>query len=169
MKLASELTLLNHARDKHLRVQIFRFPNVIGTPLTHGVIHDFYNQLIGQPRSLNVLGNGYQQKPFLHVDDLIKVMLLYRAVDPKADVLNIGPVDDGIQIRELAERMRDFFSPETEIIYGKTTGGWIGDVPRYSLNVEKLLKNLSSCKFISEDAIEKVMIELKLQKICRPS
>jgi len=163
MKLASELTLLNYSRSKNLQIQIFRFPNIVGTPLTHGVINDFYNKLIHLPKNLKVLGNGFQQKPFLHVDDLLDIMFLYNSENPKVDVLNIGPVDDGIQIREIALKMRNVFSPNTELIYGKTESGWIGDVPKYSLNIEKMLKKLPNCRFMSGDAIEKVLTELKSQ------
>ena len=163
MKLASELILLNYSRNKNLKIQIFRFPNVIGTPLTHGVINDFYNKLINLPKNLNVLGNGLQRKPFLHVDDLLEVMLSYNSDDPKIDVLNIGPVDDGIQIQDIAAKMRNCLSPNTELIYGETEGGWIGDVPKYSLNIEKMLKKLPNCRFVSRDAIEKVLTELELQ------
>ena len=54
---------------------IFRFPNVVGTPATHGVIYDFLKRLIKDKTSLQVLGNGFQMKPYLLCDDLIQIMI----------------------------------------------------------------------------------------------
>ena len=66
MKLASEALcfLLMKISEK---LRIFRLPNIVGTPATHGVILDFIKKLVKNPKKLNVLGNGEQQKSYLHV------------------------------------------------------------------------------------------------------
>lgn len=62
MKLASEAQL-RAAKEAYIdRVSVFRFPNVIGVPATHGVILDFVRKLQATPDVLDVLGNGTQQK-----------------------------------------------------------------------------------------------------------
>ena len=63
---------MNHFLRK---LRIFRFPNVVGTPATHGVILDFINKLIKNPNKLEVLGDGTQQKSYLHVSELISGMI----------------------------------------------------------------------------------------------
>ena len=46
MKLASE-AICFAAQEKYLKkLRIFRFPNVVGIPATHGVIFDFTNKLL---------------------------------------------------------------------------------------------------------------------------
>ena len=67
MKLSSEI--ISAASESNLRAVIFRFPNVVGIPATHGVIFDFTKKLLKDPKNLSVLGM-YQRKS-LHVDDLI--------------------------------------------------------------------------------------------------
>ena len=57
---------------------IFRFPNVVGTPATHGVILDFIKKLKQNPLELKVLGNGTQEKSYLHVDDLVAGMVFFK-------------------------------------------------------------------------------------------
>ena len=71
MKLASE-AIISAAIESHLKQAfIFRFPNVIGVPATHGVILDFVRKLKKTPNKLEVLGDGTQMKSYLHVEDLI--------------------------------------------------------------------------------------------------
>jgi UDP-glucose 4-epimerase len=70
MKLASE-ALVTAAAEKFLaRAILFRFPNVVGVPATHGVLLDFIRRLKADRRQLQVLGDGTQQKSYLHVSDL---------------------------------------------------------------------------------------------------
>ena len=57
---------------------ISRFPNVVGTPATHGVIIDLIKKLKKNKTTLNVLGNGQQNKNYLHVDDLISSIAFFR-------------------------------------------------------------------------------------------
>ena len=75
MKLASE-ALISASLESFLdKACIFRFPNVVGVPATHGVIFDFIKKLKKDMTYLDVLGNGTQQKTYLHVSELIEAML----------------------------------------------------------------------------------------------
>ena len=60
MKLASEAALLSFSHKNKNILNIFRFPNVVGVPATHGVIFDFINK-IKRNGNLDVLGNGTQK------------------------------------------------------------------------------------------------------------
>jgi len=160
MKLASEKLLLNCASENGIRLRIFRFPNVIGTPLTHGIMHDMFNKLRSQPSEVSVLGNGYQKKPYLHVEDLISCMFAADQLQGKIEILNISPADHGCEIRYIVESMVNRISPHTKIIYGDSVGGWAGDVPIYSLNVDKLNKIMDIKRLTSKTAIDRVIDEL---------
>jgi UDP-glucose 4-epimerase len=139
MKLASE-ALISAAAESHLkRVFIFRFPNVIGIPATHGVMLDFVRRLKAQPEELFVLGNGTQQKGYLHVDDLIEGMFFIKSNSAeKVAIYNIGAGDIGVSVRSIAEELIQSASPEATIKYGEGNRGWVGDVPRFQYSVEKL-------------------------------
>ncbi|MFH7320756.1 NAD-dependent epimerase/dehydratase family protein [Desulfurivibrio sp. D14AmB] len=139
MKLASE-AMISAALESHLgRALVFRFPNVIGVPATHGVIQDFIRKLKATPHRLEVLGNGTQQKSYLHVDELIEAMLLIRDRDPgKLCCYNVGADDEGITVRFIAETVRDRVAPAAEICYGEGNRGWVGDVPKFVYSIDKL-------------------------------
>jgi UDP-glucose 4-epimerase len=91
MKLASEAAISAAAESFLHSAFIYRFPNVIGVPATHGVLLDFVNKLKASPGLLNVLGDGTQQKAYLHVDDLLEGMLqIRRHAAEKVAVYNLG-------------------------------------------------------------------------------
>ena len=112
MKIGSE-ALISAACESFLRTaRIFRFPNVIGLPATHGVILDFVRRLLADPTQLVVLGDGTQQKPYVHVQELIDAMLFIRAhATGRLSIYNIGPPDDGIRVSEIATLVRDRIAP----------------------------------------------------------
>lgn len=134
-KLASEFVLESLARElPNLKILIVRFPNVVGPLATHGVIYDFVNKLRTNPNSLEVLGNGFQDKPYVHVKDLIEG-IEYFANDLQTSLkrINLGPKDT-TTVRYIAEAVAEAMQLTPSISYQTTEYGWIGDVPRYSFD-----------------------------------
>lgn len=140
MKLASEAVLSAYQTKHGGNCIISRFPNVVGTPATHGVIIDLIKKLKKNKTTLNVLGNGQQNKNYLHVDDLISSLLHLRDL-PKHnifDVYNIGVEGPNVYVKDIAEKVRDTLNPNASIKYQDTEEGWVGDVPKIELSMEKL-------------------------------
>ncbi len=165
MKLASE-ALISAAVESYLnRANIFRFPNVVGIPATHGVILDFVRKLIDTPKSLMVLGNGSQQKAYLHVSDLIEAMLLVRSIklSKKIELVNIGPIDDGVTVRSIAEWVVKRVSPDATIKYGEGNKGWVGDVSKFSYSTKHLQSYGWAPKLDSAGAVTRAIDEIALQ------
>jgi UDP-glucose 4-epimerase len=165
-KAASE-NVISSYREHFDRIGIFRFPNVVGAPATHGVIYDFVQKLKSTPELLEVLGNGTQQKAYVHVDELIDVMLYYHhecKTINQFEVLNIGPVDAGIKVSEIAQLVASRVSPDAQIIYGDKNIGWRGDIPKFRYDVSKLKllgweRQLSSRKAVIK-AIDEIFEQL---------
>jgi len=164
MKLASEAQIRAAVEAYLPRANIFRFPNVIGIPATHGVIMDFIAKLQETPTCLEVLGNGSQQKSYLHVDDLVNAMLHIADLPGKYLVYNIGPLDDGITVQEIAELVRNYVAPQAEIHYGTEPRGWVGDVPRFYYSVQKLAETGWSPRLGSHAAVKRSVIEIADQE-----
>lgn len=165
MKLASEAQIRAVVEATGLCANVFRFPNVIGVPATHGVILDFVRKLITTPDSLDVLGDGTQQKGYLHVDDLIDAMLHVSHRDERWQVFNIGPSDAGVTVRFIAEAVRDRVSPQARIRYGTDARGWVGDVPRFRYSTAKLAATGWSPKAGSEAAVIRAVDEVARQEL----
>lgn len=165
MKLASEAAICAAGASWLERAMIFRFPNVVGTPATHGVILDFVRKLFETPDVLPVLGDGSQQKAYLHIDDLVDAMLyIVDNASGKLDVFNIGPDDDGCAVRQIAEMAVQAISPKARIEYGTGDRGWVGDVPKFRYSVEKLAKLGWKPRQSSTQAVKKAINEIVLQE-----
>jgi len=161
MKLASEAQVSASAESFLEAALIIRFPNVVGTPATHGVIHDFVKKLQRSPSLLEVLGNGTQQKAYLHVDDLVDAMFyLNEQHDDGIEIFNVGPEDDGITVKEIAELVVAQVSPGAEIRFGHGDRGWIGDVPRFRYSIDKLKAAGWSRSPSSRDAVRRAVQEI---------
>jgi UDP-glucose 4-epimerase len=140
-KLASEAYISSAAEIFLKKALIFRFPNVVGKPLTHGVIFDFHKKLKKNSKKLNVLGNGLQKKIYMHVSDLLDAMFFLEKKFKKGiHVCNIGPNDKGVEVRKIAKLMSSKFGNKTNIIYQKKKIGWVGDIPSFQYDVSKIKK-----------------------------
>lgn len=167
MKLASEAQATAAAESGLERVNIFRFPNVVGVPATHGVILDFIRKLKATPSELQVLGDGSQQKAYLHVSDLVDAMLLIVDKPGSGEVVhcyNIGPVDQGVQVSWIAEQVVATVNSAADIIYGSGNRGWVGDVPKFRYSTDRLQALGWKPQLGSEDAVRRAVTEIAAQE-----
>jgi UDP-glucose 4-epimerase len=166
MKLASEALISAAAESSLDRVNIFRFPNVVGVPATHGVILDFITKLRLDPSKLHVLGDGTQQKAYLHVSDLVDAMLVVssRCNPEKIELINIGPKDEGVTVDWIARQVVARISPDANIIFGAGKKGWIGDVPKFKYSTERLQSYGWSPELSSDMAIKLAVNQIAEQK-----
>jgi UDP-glucose 4-epimerase len=165
MKLASEAQVRAAVEAFLPRANIFRFPNVVGVPATHGVILDFVQRLKSMPQKLEVLGNGTQQKLYLHVSDLVSAMLhISGSKLGRYNVYNIGPQDEGVTVRQIAMAVRDRVSPGAEVAFGTEGRGWVGDVPKFRYSTQRLKSIGWSPSLSSLGAIERAVSEIALQE-----
>jgi UDP-glucose 4-epimerase len=166
MKLASE-ALISAAAESYLsRANLFRFPNVVGAPATHGVILDFINKLKIDNSRLDVLGNGTQQKAYLHVSDLVEAMLHIRGLLdlPKVFPVNIGPVDEGVNVSFIANSVIERVSKNAKVYFGTGNKGWVGDVPKFQYSVERLREAGWTPKWNSTVAVHQAIDEIARQE-----
>ncbi len=155
MKLASEVAI-SAALESYLeQVWIFRFPNVVGSRATHGAIYDFLMKLRQNPAELEVLGDGSQEKPYLHVSELIEAMLFIRDhAKEKLNYFNITPEQGVTTVKQIAETVVRYAAPQARIRYTGGSRGWVGDVPKFRYATIKLKALGWSPKLDSDAAVE---------------
>ena len=166
MKLASE-ALISAAVESYLsRANLFRFPNVVGAPATHGVLLDFIYKLKANANRLDVLGDGTQQKSYLHVSDLVDAMMHIRKMTDffKIYPINIGPVDDGVTVSFIAKSVIERVSPSAEIHWGVGNKGWVGDVPKFNYSTTKIQSLGWKPVLGSQAAVMRAIDEIYLQE-----
>ena len=139
-KLAGEGLIQAYAHGYGFSATIFRFVSILGERYTHGHVFDFCRSLRGDPSRLRVLGDGRQQKSYLHVGDCVSAMRLAvdRSLEPgSVAIYNLGTdetivVDDSIAI--ITARLG--VAPELEHTGGER--GWIGDSPLIHLDCGRI-------------------------------
>jgi UDP-glucose 4-epimerase len=160
MKLGSE-GIISAALERYLkRVWIFRFPNVVGGRATHGAIHDFLRKLKQDPSELEVLGDGTQEKPYLHVNELLDAMLhLFNKAQDRLNCFNIAPDGSATTVRFIAETVVKAVSPGAKIRYTGGSRGWVGDVPKFAYSIDKVKALGWKPAMTSNEAVERAVRE----------
>ena len=160
-KLAGEAMVSAYSHMFGIKARSLRFANVIGSNQTHGVTFDFVNRLISNPRSLEVLGDGTQTKPYIHVDDIVQAL-----VTSMSDAIYSGgyktfnvSTDDEVEVRDIVEICLRRFGLYglTQVSYGSGSRGWAGDVPKVSLDSSALRSLGWKPEFSSKHAVQKAI------------
>ena len=162
-KLASEALISSYVSMCDMNAVIFRFPNVIGPRLTHGVVYDFVKKLRNNPKELEILGNGTQCKPYIYVTDLVNAIVkLTEQFEPGVEIFNISVVSEGTSVTHIAEIVVDVLGlSDVEFKYTGGDRGWKGDVPRFKYDISKVLATGWKPEYTSDEAIRKAAQSLR--------
>jgi UDP-glucose 4-epimerase len=152
-KLACEGLITAYVEAFGMQAWIFRFVSILGPRYTHGHVYDFYQQLMKDPKTLTVLGNGHQKKSYLHVSDCIRAIYisLEKSLKP-VNVINLG-VDGYCEVRDSVEWITSEMRVNPEIYYGTEPKGWIGDNPLIHLDTKRILGLGWSPRYSIEEAV----------------
>jgi UDP-glucose 4-epimerase len=138
-KAAFEMYLSSFAELYGINSVSMRYGNVIGPRLTHGVIFDFYIKLKHDPRRLEVLGDGKQEKAYLYVSDAVEAAMVLS--DRMKDGFLPVNVSSGerLSVSRIAEIVRDQLGIRTaRIEYTGSERGWPGDVRTTDIDISVL-------------------------------
>jgi UDP-glucose 4-epimerase len=159
-KLASEAFISSFAANYDLRAWIVRFPNVVGGRATHGVIHDFIAKLRRNPDALEVLGDGRQNKPYLHVRDLVAaIRLIWEKAAEHVNVFNVG-VESRTSVQRIAEMVIEEMGLTASIRYSGGARGWVGDVPEFHYRLDRILALGWRARLNSDEAVRLAIREI---------
>lgn len=137
-KLAGEAQIAAFCSCYGLQGFIFRFANIIGPGMTHGVIFDFFEKLRKDPTRLEVLGDGRQSKSYLRTEECVDAMRYADAhATERVNVFNLG-TDDRTSVREIAEKVVAAHGGRARIDYTGGERGWVGDVPQQLLAIDRI-------------------------------
>ncbi len=143
---------------------IFRFANIVGPKVRkrgRTVLGDFLLRLKADPARLLILGNGQQHKSYLRNEECVDAMLYLIERQPSGFlVANLG-ADDWISVNRIAELLVESLGlTDVQFEYTGGEGGWLGDVPRFRLDVSRLNGLGWKAQLTSEQAIRKTIAEL---------
>ncbi|HSN99427.1 MAG TPA: NAD-dependent epimerase/dehydratase family protein, partial [Candidatus Nanopelagicales bacterium] len=155
-KFAGEALISAFVECFGLSAWIFRFGNVVGPRGTHGAALDFLKKLRDRRTELEVLGDGQQSKPYLHVHDCADGILFgldHAPEDTRLHVMNLAPPDTTsvTRIAELCVAASPY--PDAIIRYTGGDRGWPGDVPRSRMDPGKLAALGFRVRHTSDEAV----------------
>lgn len=162
-KLACEALIESYCHTFDFQAYIYRFANVIGKRSTHGVIYDFIKKLRKNPKELEILGNGEQNKSYIYIDDCVSAMFSGLKAEEKVNIFNIGS-EDQIKVKRIAEIVSEEMGLNPRFRFTGGERGWKGDVPVMLLSVEKLKSLGWRPRFGSEEAVRRAVRDLLDEK-----
>lgn len=158
-KISSEAFIACYCHLYDLRGWMFRFGNVLGSRVTHGVIFDFIKRLRDNPKELMILGDGTQEKNYFLTEECIGGMAwsflnIPLTAEKPCDVFNLGTTTV-TRVTEIARIVVEEMglAGQTEIKIQGTKRAWLGDQPKVHFTVEKINALGWHCQRSSDEAV----------------
>lgn len=168
-KLAAEGLIAAYVEGGKVSATIFRFVSILGPRYSHGHVVDFIRQLLRDPSTLTVLGDGTQTKSYLHVSDCVDALTMHLQSKQQLNVYNLG-VDGTITVRDSIGWITSAMGISPELVFTGGAQGWIGDNPLIHLDISAMRSNGWEPKFsIKESVIETTRWVLDNQWILQPA
>ncbi|MFB6185323.1 MAG: NAD-dependent epimerase/dehydratase family protein [Halobacteriaceae archaeon] len=137
-KLADEGLLSVYAHSYDFTVWTFRFANIVGPRFGAGVIPDFIEKLREDPDTLEILGNGKQEKSYLHASECAEAIIyVVEHADNPVNTYNLG-TRTTTSVDRIAEIVTEEMGVDPTYYYTGGDRGWKGDIPKVKLSLEKL-------------------------------
>ena len=161
-KLACETLITAFGHNYGMRSWIYRFGNICGPFPTHGVMRDFVLKLQKDPSRLDVLGDGTQSKPYVHVEDCLDGMQFGR--DRASDSVNCFnlAVDSATSVNDIAKWTIEAMGLDADAVHierGSEPRGWPGDVARVRLDTRRMESLGWKPKMTSDQAVRRAIRE----------
>lgn len=161
-KIGSEAFISSYSHVYGLRGWVYRFGNVVGARMTHGVIFDFLHKLRQNPKELLIRGDGRQEKNYFLVEECIEGMAygfrhIPRGEETPCDVFNLGTPTIS-RVVDIAQMVKDEMGlADTRIVIEGTKKAWPGDQPRVHFTVEKMKALGWKTRFTSDQSVRIAM------------
>ncbi|HUB35869.1 MAG TPA: NAD-dependent epimerase/dehydratase family protein [Solirubrobacteraceae bacterium] len=139
-KLAGEGLIEAYAAGYGFTGVICRLVSILGERYTHGHVFDFYRALKRDPTRLRVLGDGRQEKSYLHIQDCIAAILTAverHAGEPGAHIYNLA-TDETVIVDRSVEIITGHLGLEPAIEHTGGRRGWSGDSPLIRLDTRRI-------------------------------
>jgi UDP-glucose 4-epimerase len=159
-KLTDEGLISTYAHSHGIRSWVFRFANIVGPRLAGAVVPDFIDKLRDDPESLYILGDGRQQKSYMHIDDCLDAMTtVIESTTAPCNIYNLG-TETTTSVTQIADIVSEEMELDPAYEYEGGRRGWSGDVPKMRLDISKLTDLGWEPSLESDDAVRQATREL---------
>ncbi|RBI64334.1 UDP-glucose 4-epimerase [halophilic archaeon] len=159
-KLADEGIVSTYAHSHDFTVWMYRFANIVGPHQRGNVVPDFIEKLLADPESLTILGDGRQEKSYMHVEDCVDAMChVVEHAEDDLNTYNLG-TRTTTSVTAIADIVSEEMGVDPEYEYTGGDRGWTGDVPKMRLSIEKLAALGWEPPTSSDEAVRKATRQL---------
>jgi len=159
-KLADEALISTHAHSYGVQSWVFRFANIVGPHQRGNVIPDFIQKLDADPSELEILGDGRQEKSYMHVSECVDaIQYVVDNADADLNVFNLG-TRTTTSVTDIADIVVDEMGVDPDYAYTGGDRGWTGDVPKMRLSIERLVDLGWEPSIESDEAVRRSAREL---------
>lgn len=154
-KLSAEGWISTFSHLCAIRSWIFRFGNVLGERMGHGIIYDLLAKLRANSEELEVLGDGMGEKNYFLAEECIDGMMFAYNISQHAacEIFNLGS-GSTTRVSDIVRIVLDETgNKKTKIRFTGGERGWPGDQPRVYMSVQKMRKLGWSAKLSSDEAV----------------
>jgi len=157
-KFANEAFIHAYSDLYGIKAWMFRFANVIGKNEHRGVIFDLIKKLNTNQKTLEILGDGKQEKSFFDVEDCVSGLIGIPQKDKNksVEIYNLGN-NKTIRIKELAEIVCDEIGVKPKFKFTGGDRGWAGDAPFTILSIDKALETGWKLHYNIEESIRRTV------------
>ena len=132
-------------------------------------MYDFINKLTIDPKQLEILGDGTQERPFLHVVECVDGVLFgFNNSNDRVNLFNLGceSFTDIVTVAEIL--IEEMGLKDVNFTFTGGSRGWPGDVPRVRCNIDRIKALGWEPKLSSHGAVrrtaEEMVAELRASK-----
>ena len=162
-KASCESLIHAYAKLYGFKAVALRYANVAGPRLRHGVIWDFIVKLRGNPLELEILGDGEQVRSYIYIGDAVEAtMTAWRKTSSYFEVYNVAS-EDWVTVNELADivieamGLRNVEKKYKPVLHGV---GWLGDVKRIALRIDKMKRLGFKPSMNSREAVRRTVKDI---------
>lgn len=164
-KLSCEAWIQAYCHSYDMQAWIFRFANVVGSRATHGVVYDFIRKLRKNGRELEILGDGENERSYIHVSECLDGVLYgFTQSNERVNTFNIASNSLPTKVNKVAEIIIEEMGLKN-VEFGYTGGerAYPGDQIRVSFDVSKINKLGWKAKLTSDQAVRRAARELLIE------
>jgi UDP-glucose 4-epimerase len=160
-KLGEEGLVSTFAHSHGMSAHVFRFANIVGPRLRGAVIPDFIEKLRADSERLTILGDGRQEKSYMHVSDCADAMchLVEQSAGGPVQTYNLG-TRATTSVDDIAETVATVLDVDPTFEYTGGDRGWTGDVPKMRLAIDRLVETGWEPTYESDAAVRRAAAQL---------
>jgi UDP-glucose 4-epimerase len=135
-KLCAETYVKLYAKLYGLPTTILRLFNVYGPRQRKYLMHDILLKLENNPKKLEIMGTGLEERDFVYVDDVVDALIYVSSKEEaNGEIFNVG-TGVAASVKEVVGLILEILDLNPKVTY--TQSSWKGDIKKLVANIKRI-------------------------------